>query len=201
MKLYALISIALGSITTLPTNFSNLPNLLSLGIVARNAPSEYELKASLLFKFIPFIEWPESASKNSTLKIGIVGKNPFGRSLDSIDGYKLGTYTIRIAYFNTAANTDQLKQCQILYLATFESAENRILAAIAGQPILSIADSEGFTERGGVIEFVKNRSRIAFEINHSSALKSGLNIRSQLLRLAEIVYGDNHSKERINPNG
>lgn len=201
MKLYALIALALGSMTTLPTSLSNLSEFLQLGISVRQAPSEYELKASLLFKFIPFIEWPEIASKNSTLNIGVVGKNPFGRTLDSLDGYKLGTYTIRIEYFNTSAHTDQFKKCQILYLATFESAENRILEVIAGQPILSIADSEGFAERGGVIEFVKKRSRITFEINHASATKAGLNLCSQLLRLAEIVYGDDNSKMRRNPNG
>jgi hypothetical protein len=45
----------------------------------------------------------------------------------------------------------------------------------------------GFAERGGMIHFIAERSRIRLKINLPAAEAAGLTISSKLLRAAEIV--------------
>ena len=57
--------------------------LLATGAKAQTS-FEYELKASFLFRFTEFVEWPAGAfaSREAPLRICIVGPDPFGDALD-----------------------------------------------------------------------------------------------------------------------
>jgi hypothetical protein len=58
------------------------------------------------------------------------------------------------------------------------------LDPIRTESILTIADTEGSLEKGGIINFVIEKNKIRFEINTAAAKRAGLTIRSKLLRLA-----------------
>src|SRR5688572_8902234 len=51
----------------------------------QTATSEYEVKAAFLINFAKFVEWPASSFDTATtqLRIGVVGDDPFGVSLDN----------------------------------------------------------------------------------------------------------------------
>ena len=54
--------------------------------------------------------------------------------------------------------------------------------------MLTVGEAERFAERGGMIGFrVTPEGRIGFDINLRRAERSGLRLRSQLLKLARIV--------------
>src|SRR6202023_1542561 len=58
--------------------------LLLLGFrLAAQSAGEYELKATFLYKFAGFVEWPDALS-NGPLGIGVVGQDPFGPALDEV---------------------------------------------------------------------------------------------------------------------
>jgi hypothetical protein len=53
--------------------------------------------------------------------------------------------------------------------------------------VLTVGDTEGFAERGGIINLVKDGNRLSFEINPEAAQRAGLVMSSKLLFLGKIV--------------
>src|SRR5438552_19201669 len=44
---------------------------------------EYQIKAAYLFNFIKYVDWP---TYGDTITIGVLGNNPFGSALTSLNG-------------------------------------------------------------------------------------------------------------------
>ena len=53
-----------------------------------------------------------------------------------------------------------------------------------------MGETEGFAQRGGVINFTKVGDKIRFEINPEAAKRAQLKISSRLLRIATLVEGE-----------
>lgn len=63
-----------------------------------------------------------------------------------------------------------------------------ILEAVKGSGVLTVADTEGFLDAGGMINLLLDPDRkICFEINLDATRQSGLEVSSKLLRLAKRV--------------
>ena len=58
---------------------------------------------------------------------------------------------------------------------------------IENKPILSIGDTQGFCERGVLINFYRLGKKLRFEINLPAVKKSGLTFRAQLIKLARRI--------------
>jgi hypothetical protein len=56
-----------------------------------------------------------------------------------------------------------------------------------GAGVLTVGDTEGFTEAGGMINLTIVDQRVHFEINPDAARRAGMKISSKLLSLAKIV--------------
>lgn len=155
----------------------------------RAAPSaEDAVKAALIYKFIPFVEWPISEMR-STIKIGVIGGDPLSGALEALEGKSVGSRSLVVKHFGSDLSVGQITQCQIVYIEEpDEKKVRRILGKLAGHAVLTIGDTKRFAENGGMIGFVKKGRRVAFEINSSSLKKSNLSIRSTLMRLAHRVY-------------
>jgi len=61
------------------------------------------------------------------------------------------------------------------------------MRVLKGQPILTVTDIDGAAERGVMIQFMIEHSRVRFRINPQAATDVQLNLSSKLLRVAEIV--------------
>ena len=80
------------------------------------------------------------------------------------------------------------ENCQIVYISESKKAFlNPILQSLAGTPILTLSDIEGFAEQGGMLQFTYLSKRIGFLINQQSAKASHLTIAAPLLDLATVV--------------
>jgi hypothetical protein len=53
--------------------------------------------------------------------------------------------------------------------------------------ILTVSECDGFAQKGGVINFYPDGTRVRFEINPEAARRAGLKISSQLMSLGKIV--------------
>ena len=62
-----------------------------------------------------------------------------------------------------------------------------ILARTETSSVLTIGESQGFVERGGIVNLVTQNANIRFEINIGAAVRKRLIISSRLLALAKIV--------------
>jgi len=64
---------------------------------------------------------------------------------------------------------------------------DEVLEFVKWLPILTIGETPGFAERGGVIRFTVEDNRVRFEVSVDAAHNANLNISSRLLTLAKII--------------
>lgn len=155
---------------------------------ALDLPREYDLKAALLYNFTQFVQWPPQAFASDTapLVIGVIGRDPFGASLDRIvQGEHAGSHPIVV---RRCSNDDEASRCHILFVSASERAEaSRLLARISGKPVLTVADFEGFLRDGGMVVLQKNADhRIRLRVNYPAAKTARLTMSAKLLRVAEL---------------
>ncbi|GMV91396.1 MAG: hypothetical protein AMXMBFR82_11740 [Candidatus Hydrogenedentota bacterium] len=160
------------------------------------APTEYEVKAAFIFKFVSFVEWPEeSFPENDTpIRIGILGEDPFGTSLDrTIEGKSVRGRTLEARRSN---DVEELSACHMVFVAQPVPADVQSLTTkLHERHILTIGDSADFAKRGGIINFVEREGKIRFEINAKSAQRANIRISSQLLSLAHLIESEEDGEE------
>ena len=146
---------------------------------------EYEIKAAFIYNFTKFVRWPD-ADEGRPVILGILGKDPFGGAIDrAVSGKHVGTRRIHVV---RVAKPEDASRCDILFVSASEEPNlKRILQGLGTAPVLTIGDTDGFAERGGMINLVTEGNRVRFEINVEAMERAGLRASSQLLRLATIV--------------
>ena len=148
---------------------------------------EYMIKAAFLYNFAKFIEWPSNTFEDSKspVRLCVLGKNPFGIALESIEGKPIHGRKLIIERLN---NTKEIKICHILFISESEKKQlDFILENIKDLNILTIGDTKNFARLGGIINFTMVKKKIRFEINLDAANRAGLKISSKLLKLADII--------------
>lgn len=157
-------------------------SLLALPIFAQNGPSKEDVKAGFLFNFAKFVEWPTNTlATNGTIRIGLLGKNDaFAATLQHIiHGKQIESHQVVFeVYDELPANPPH-----ILYISP-PKAYGRTLAALANEPILTVSDTEGFCQAGGIINFRMDGRKVRFEINPKAAESRKLKLSSKLLGVA-----------------
>ena len=162
--------------------------------VAQNDSTEYKIKAAMLYKFINFIEWPEDAYTNPSTPVTlcVLGEDPFGDSFADVVGHTVQGRQFEVTYLVNPQSGSPLDDCQILF---FPSSMNDVavqsaLEKIADNPVLTVGESARFLKMGGMINFIDDGGKVRFEINIAPTEKTGIQIRSRLLRVAARVLGE-----------
>lgn len=147
---------------------------------------EYAVKAAYLTKFIPFMQWPETAfaAPGAPFNICVMGEDPFGPSLaKAVAGQKIGNHALAV---RQAAALDAVADCQILF---FGAGDPQTIAdavdAVKDKPVLTITDSG--TRMRGIIGFAVIDNHVRFDIDDDAAQAAGIQISSKLLDLARNV--------------
>lgn len=152
------------------------------------ASDEYQIKAACLLNFAEFIEWPAGvfADANSPIVVGVLGDDPFGDALEqtfadeTIQGRKL--------VVKRSHRVEDLKSCQMLFVCGSEKDHIAgIFTSLGNASILTVGETNGFAQHGGIINFYIEGNKTRFEINPDTAQQRGLKISSQLLERARIV--------------
>jgi hypothetical protein len=157
--------------------------LVASGQALAQATPEYRAKAGFLYNFIAFTEWP--AKVGSPLSLCVYGADPFGDELNALQGKSVNGRNLAI---RSVGNPDQVKGCQVVFVAgSAIDSLPRILDALQGEPVLTVADSAGALDSGVGINMRVRQSKIAFEVNLAATRRAQLNVSSKLLRLASEV--------------
>jgi len=123
-----------------------------------------------------------------SLKICVLGDDPFGKSLRSVAGEQVGSHKL------TVTQTEALARpagCQVLFISRSEREKlPQILTAVGDAPVLTVGDTNGFADRGVIINFVLEGSKVRFEINTDSADRAWIKISSKLLQLAKWIVSN-----------
>ena len=169
--------------------------LMVVAAVARAAQSqsqteEYRVKAALLFHFAELVDWPVNAFATDTSPITIctIGQDPFDGELEtSLSGKSIGARAIRILHLKEPRD---LAGCQMLFVGSNENKRvPSVLAEVGKAPIMTVGESDGFLEHGGMVRLDLEDGKIRFAVNLDASDQAGLKISSRLLLLAETVTG------------
>lgn len=146
--------------------------------------SEYTIKAAFIYNFARFTEWPDESDE---LKVCIYGEDPFGSSIDILNGKQSNGRTIKVI---RTRSIDEVKSCHIAFLNIIPPVRRlfaRALQDIEGANVLTVSDAEGVIDFGVMIGLKLDNDKVAFDVNHTVAKASNIEISAKLLRLAKVV--------------
>jgi len=150
--------------------------------------SEYLIKAGFTYNFAKLMEWPASAfpQPDSPIVIGVLGPDPFAGTLDDVlKGKQANGRNFVVKHLKWG---NDLRDCNILFITSSQTAHlDEIFHMVKGLPILTIGETPGFAQRGGIINFILEDDKVRFEVNVDAAKQADINISSRLLTLAKIV--------------
>ena len=157
------------------------------GTSRAEAFEEYHVKAAFLYHFSNFVDWPTSTFKatNGYLRICVLGKDPFGPSLDAA----LANKSVRDHPFEIRRNppTTELQHCHLLYLPASASSQIQALRhQVAKENVLTVGETLDFMKHGGMVQLFFENQKIRFAVNTDVVNQANLKISSKLLRLAKI---------------
>jgi len=166
---------------------------LGVGHIAHGeslSPQEYLVKAAFLYNFARFVEWPAGAfaDDRTPVTLGILGKDPFGEIIESIRGKTVRDRELVIRRF---VSMEEMEECHILFISQSEHKRlARIFVKLKDWSVLTVGDMEKFAHRGGIINLIIVEGKVRLEVNVDVAKRSGLEISSNLLKLARIVKSE-----------
>lgn len=159
--------------------------------LAADAPvsKEYQIKAAFLYNFTKFVEWPPArfADATSPIVLGLLGPTPLEGELEKIvAGRKVNGREIIIRMIKTS---DEAKAAHVVFLGNSQETPSGAarLSDDRAAGVLTVGETAGFSERGGMIGFVLEGDKVRFEINLVAAERAGLRLNAQLLKLATLV--------------
>lgn len=153
--------------------------------LADDLPLETAIKATYLYKFAPFVEWPDGAFASDTapLQLCILGDDPFGEALEeAVAGQRVGAHAIAVLRIK---NSRAATGCQIVYIgSTNARAVSTTLDALGDASTLTVTDLPEGASAHGVINFVVEANHVRFDIDAEAAAHNRLVISSKLMQLA-----------------
>lgn len=174
---------------------SNVHSLLHASLIAgvalclpstaeESIPREDQLKAAYLINFAQFVQWP--VIEDATLTICVQGaagvREALARAVARKKTVSNGVLAVRSLPADAAPDG-----CKMLFVAGADSVAVDRARTRLDMPVLTVSDAGGFVHDGGMIELFNDNNRLRFRINAASAETAGLQISSDLLRLAVAV--------------
>ena len=158
-------------------------------------PSDYAVVANYLAVFCRYVVWPDTGPSTTPpppLRIGVLGPNPFGATLDQLLAGK--TLHGRRMTASHGETPDQLLGCHVVFIAIANEAERvAALAALAGKPILTaiyLGENPPAEPTGAVIELVRIGNNIRYQLNATALSAQNLQATPGLLENALRRIGD-----------
>lgn len=158
--------------------------ILSAHPARANPDVKYPLITAYIYNFTQLSTWPSSAIGDA-FNICIVGEDPFGSALDAVKKREAAGRKISVRRFSGVDGG--LGSCNVLFVANSEdnNVEN-ILAAVRSKAVLTMSDIEGFTSRGGMVEFKPHSGKIIISVNITAVKATNISISSKLLSLVSV---------------
>ncbi len=169
----------------LVAGMSALVLISASGIGARaQSVEEHDVKAAFMLKLVNFVQWPSEARHD--LVIGFIGADATSDVLQHLASGK--AVNGRPIVVRRLAHDGDLKACQVIFVGSSERKNMQsVLERLRGTNVLTVGESDGFGQRGGIVNLLLSGGRIRFEVNPHAAERAHLQISSRLLSLATIV--------------
>jgi uncharacterized protein DUF4154 len=150
-------------------------------------PTEPEVKAEFVERFIRFVDWDAKTLGNDFVTC-VVGDSPVTPYLQRIAKARKLKDRRAVVVSVAGDKLDRLGACHAVIIGEVDKKMlTAVLGRTAGHPVLTISDSPGAASAGVIINFYEEDEHVRYEINVRAAEDSGLILRAKLLRLARIV--------------
>ena len=170
--------------------FALVACLSGVGIGDDSLHSEYRLKANFLAMSPNFVQWPAEATNSVTKPffLCVYGDFAFGTTLaemtrtTSVHGSRVEVKWVR--------KEPDLRACDLVFVSRSEEKRYaHILQTLWGTSTLTVGETPGFLEAGGIINLDARDGRLQFEVNLEAAETAHLKLSARLLTLARRVIG------------
>jgi hypothetical protein len=167
------------------------PSMVGDAHAQRSDPvAEEKVKAAYLSKFGAYVTWPDGAfaRDDSPLDIGVMDSDALAAELtEMVAGRSQDQRSIRVRRVHEG---DSLAGLHVLFVGRRnQSALEDVLAAVKGQPTLTVTEAAEGLQGGGMINFVRTEGRLRFQVSPRAASASRLAISARLLAAALKVEG------------
>lgn len=153
-------------------------------LLAQGMLAETQAKAAFVFNFTRYIEWPERAfpAREAPLQLCLLGRDSIGSALTALESRQVQGRTVTVRML---AGVDEHRGCHVVFVGASEARRLApVLRSLAGQPVLTVSDADGFIDAGGAIGIVQGDGRLQFEVNRAALEQAQLKASSNLLKLA-----------------
>lgn len=149
------------------------------------ATDEVSLKAAFLLNFLLFVVYP--GEPPPTWQICLLGADEMRSAIERLAPSRLHERGVQV---RSGVAPGEARSCHLLYVDAAQRHQfAAALDAVRERPVLLVADVPGGAQLGATIALlVREDGRAGFDINLSAARRQGLQLSSQLLRLARRVY-------------
>jgi hypothetical protein len=157
--------------------------IAAFGTATAGTP-EYAVKAAYLYNLVKFTEWPK-AEQPASFTVCVYGKDPFGGFLEEAVRGKQA-HGLPILIRRLPAGDEILDGCQVIFFgnnARIESAAG----LLKGRSVLTIGESDRFSERGGMIGLVMDQGSVRFDVNLAAVGAARLQVSSRLIEIGRVV--------------
>lgn len=162
--------------------------LPAIGHADDTREAELQVRAQFVYNFANFVEWPDEAfsAPNAPIRICLFGDVAFAPYLNAFAGTLIGRRPLQVD------RTNELNQirtgCHVLYVGNDQRVRlPTFWEKIQYLYVLSVGERNEFADKGGIINILRTRDRLRFEINIENALSNGLFLDSDLLALARTI--------------
>jgi len=158
------------------------------GAAQGQTADEYQVKAAYMYNLAKFVEWPADAfeSPSQPIVFCVLGQTPLSRPLEAALAGKVVDQ--RPLVFRQLTDSKQAGDCKVLFIHLPDKVRLRqILDQVKSLHILTVGESEDFTQEGGIVRFLLDAGRVRLEFNLDAAGDAKLHVSSKLLSLGRTV--------------
>lgn len=146
---------------------------------------EHEIKATYLYNFAKFIDWPVGNFDKDPIYFCVMDKNSLKKSLELLTrGKSIKNRPLQVLFL---ASANEIKGCHVLYVS------NEIIKKFPDikkdlrlRDLLSVGEAPDFIDFGGQIQFYIENNNVSFEIDLSAIKRSGLKLDARVLNIAKV---------------
>lgn len=160
--------------------------LLAAGAHSAKAQSgtvtEYQLKAVYIVNVLKYADFPQ---QRDAITICVSGAEKARDEIEqTIGGTAVNNRPVTLLFVDSLP---PVSACSLLFLAKDSPlALDLVLQSGPRQGLITVGESAGFCEKGGMINFYFLGRKLRMEINRIAASKQGIQFSSKLLKLARI---------------
>jgi len=140
------------------------------------------------------VDWPERVfSRSNTMRVVIYRDLQLYEAMKPMSGKMIKGKKLSITYKTRPEEIDG--SSHVIFLGDHDlEGVRELLRKLRGKPVLTVSDNGAFIGLGGMVSFNVpevlpeiNENQKRFTINLQAVRKSGLEIRSRLLRISDII--------------